>query len=292
MATITSTIGRPHSHRYKEIRRHALIYAGLFPFLVITVFPVLWMAITAIKQEPDLYRMDIVPFWFHLPPTLKNFEFLFQRTRFGAWMTNTMVISFWVSVITLATAIPAGYALARLRLRFAENLGIGIFMTYLVSPIILFIPLAHVVSRIGLQDSWWSLVVVYPTFTIPFCTWLMMGFFKTVPFEIEEAAALDGCTQFGALIRVVLPVSWPGVMTSIIFSFTLSMQDFLYSLAFVSVSYQKPVPLGVATELIRGDVYFWGSLMAGALLVGIPVAIVYNLFLDTFISGITGAAVK
>lgn len=280
------------SPRSKELRRHALIYLGLSPFLVLAVFPVLWMAITAIKQEPDLYRMDIVPFWFHLPPTFKNFDFLFQHTSFGDWIFNTMNISFWVSAITLLTAVPAGYALARLRLRFAENLGIGVFLTYLVPPIILFIPLARVVSMLGLQDSWWSLVVVYPTFTIPFCTWLLMGFFKTVPFEIEEAALVDGCGQFGALLRIVLPVSWPGLVTAIIFSFTLSMQDFLYSLAFISFSGQKPVPLGVATELIRGDVYFWGSLMAGALLVGVPVAIVYNLFLDRFISGITGAAIK
>jgi len=148
------------------------------------------------------------------------------------------------------------------------------------------------VSSLNLQDSWWALVAIYPTFTIPFCTWLLMGFFKTVPFEIEEAAMIDGCGQLGALLRVVLPVSWPGVITSVIFSFTLSMQDFLYSLAFVSISEQKPVPLGVATELIRGDVYFWGSLMAGALLVGVPVAIIYNLFLDKFITGITGAAIK
>jgi len=233
-----------------------------------------------------------VPFWFHLPPTWKNFAFLFNSTSYGAWMVNTISISFWVSVLTLLTAVPAGYALARLRLPFAENLGIGIFLTYLVPGIILFIPLARAVSTLNLWDSWWSLVVVYPTFTIPFCTWLLMGFFKTVPFEIEEAAMLDGCSQFGALLRVVLPVSVPGLITAVIFSFTLSMQDFLYSLAFVSVSDQKPVPLGVATELIRGDVYFWGSLMAGALLIGVPVAIVYNLFLDKFIAGITGAAIK
>ena len=282
----------PWSRRAKEIRRHTLIYVGLTPYLVIAVFPILWMLITALKQEPDLYRMDVVPFWFHLPPTLKNFEFLFQRTFYGDWLVNTLSISLFVSAITLLTAVPAGYALARLRLPFAENLGIAIFMTYLVPAIILFIPLSRVVSELGLQDTWWSLVVVYPTFTIPFCTWLLMGFFKTVPFEIEEAAMIDGCGQFGALLRVVLPVSWPGVITSVIFSFTLSMQDFLYSLAFVSISEQKPVPLGVATELIRGDVYFWGSLMAGALLVGVPVAIVYNLFLDKFITGITGAVIK
>ena len=280
------------SARQREVRRHVLVYAGLTPYLIIAVFPIFWMLITALKQEPDLYRMDVVPFWFHLPPTLKNFALLFKSTFYADWIVNTMSISFWVSAITLLTAVPAGYALARLRLPGAENLGIGVFMTYLVPSIILFIPLARVVSVLGLQDRWWSLVIVYPTFTIPFCTWLLMGFFKTVPFEIEEAARVDGCGQFGALLRVVLPVSWPGIITAMIFSFTLSMQDFLYSLAFISVSDNKPVPLGVATELIRGDVYFWGSLMAGALLVGVPVAFVYNLFLDKFISGITGAAIK
>jgi multiple sugar transport system permease protein len=289
MATV---VVAPRSHKSKELRRHTLIYLGLTPFLVLAVFPILWMAITAIKQDADLYLVDAVPFWFRQAPTWKNFDFLFHNTSYGDWIVNTMLISFWVSAITLLTAVPAGYALARLRLPFAENLGIGIFMTYLVPAIILFIPLARVVSTLDLQDSWWSLVVVYPTFTIPFCTWLLMGFFKTVPFEIEEAAMVDGCGQLGALLRVVLPVSWPGVITATIFSFTLSMQDFLYSLAFVSISDQKPVPLGVATELIRGDIYFWGSLMAGALLVGVPVAIVYNLFLDKFISGITGAAIK
>ena len=288
----TAAVLAPRSLRSKAIRRHTLIYLGLIPFLIIAVFPIFWMAVTAIKQEPDLYRMDVIPFWFHLPPTWKNFDFLFHRTSYNDWIINTMAISFWVSVITLLTAVPAGYALARLRLPFAENLGIGIFLTYLVPPIILFIPLARVVSTLGLQDTWWALVVVYPTFTIPFCTWLLMGFFKTVPFEIEEAARVDGCGQLGALWRVVLPVSWPGLITAVMFSFTLSMQDVLYSLAFVSFSEQKPVPLGVATELIRGDVYFWGSLMAGALLVGVPVAIVYNVFLDKFISGITGAAIK
>ncbi|HEY2992331.1 MAG TPA: carbohydrate ABC transporter permease [Methylomirabilota bacterium] len=290
MATVV--VAAPRTHRHKEVRRHLLIYAGLMPFLVIAVFPIFWMAITAIKQDADLYLVGAVPFWFRQSPTWHNFDFLFHSTSYGAWIVNTMLISFWVSAITILTAVPAGYALARLRLPFAENLGIGIFMTYLVPAIILFIPLARVVSTLDLQDSWWALVVVYPTFTIPFCTWLLMGFFKTVPFEIEEAAMVDGCGQLGALLRVVLPVSWPGVITAIIFSFTLSMQDFLYSLAFVSVSEEKPVPLGVATELIRGDIYFWGSLMAGALLVGVPVAIVYNLFLDKFISGITGAAIK
>lgn len=283
---------RPRSRRAKEVRRHALLYTGLAPFVLIAVFPVYWMAVTALKQEADLYRMDVIPFWFYLPPTLKHFDYLFVHTWYAAWIVNTMAIAALVAVITLLTAIPAGYALARLKLPGSGNLGIAIFMTYLVPPIILFLPLSRVVSELGLQDRWWALVLIYPTFTIPFCTWLLMGFFKTVPHEIEEAARVDGCGQLGALIRVVLPISLPGMLTAVIFAFTLSMQDFLYALAFVSVSDQKPVPVGVATELIRGDVFFWGSLMAGALLVGVPVAILYNFFLDRFITGITGAAVK
>src|SRR5260370_11247350 len=199
-----------------------------------------------------------------------------------------MAIATWVAVITLLVGVPAGYALARLRIPGSENLGISIFMTYLVPAIILFLPLSRVVSMLGLQDNWWALVLVYPTITIPFCTWLLMGFFKTLPTEMEEAARVDGCGYLGALVRVVLPVSVPGILTSVNFAFTLSMQDFLYGLAFVAPGDQKPVTVGVPTELIRGDEFFWGSLMAAALMVGLPVAILYNFFLDRFIQGITG----
>jgi multiple sugar transport system permease protein len=282
----------PMSQRRKEVRRHLLIYAGVLPFVVIAVFPIYWMLITAFKQDPDLYRMENFPFWFNLAPTLRNFTILFYQTNYGSWIWNTFSISAWVALITLLTAVPAGYALARLRLPGAENTGIAIFMTYLVPPIILFLPLSRVVAEVGLQDSWWSLVLVYPTFTVPFCTWLLMGFFKTVPMEIEEAARVDGCGQTGAFLRVILPISLPGVLTSVIFAFTLSMQDFLYGLAFVSPGDQKPVPVGVPTELIRGDIYYWGSLMGAALLVGLPVAILYNFFLDRFIQGITGGIGK
>jgi multiple sugar transport system permease protein len=282
----------PMSQRRKEVRRHLLIYAGVLPFVVIAVFPIYWMLITAFKQDPDLYRMENFPFWFNLAPTLRNFKILFYQTNYGSWIWNTFSISAWVALITLLTAVPAGYALARLRLPGAENTGIAIFMTYLVPPIILFLPLSRVVAEVGLQDSWWSLVLVYPTFTVPFCTWLLMGFFKTVPMEIEEAARVDGCGQTGAFLRVILPISLPGVLTSVIFAFTLSMQDFLYGLAFVSPGDQKPVPVGVPTELIRGDIYYWGSLMGAALLVGLPVAILYNFFLDRFIQGITGGIGK
>ena len=289
---MASAMATPLTRRRKEIRRHVLIYAGVLPFVVIAVFPIYWMLITAFKQDPDLYRMENFPFWFNLAPTLRNFKILFYETNYGSWIWNTFTISIWVALITLVTAVPAGYALARLRLPGAENTGIAIFITYLVPPIILFLPLSRVVAELGLQDSWLSLVLVYPTFTVPFCTWLMMGFFKTVPMEIEEAARVDGCGQAGAFLRVILPISLPGVLTSVIFAFTLSMQDFLYGLAFVSPGDQKPVPVGVPTELIRGDIYYWGSLMGAALLVGLPVAILYNFFLDRFIQGLTGGAGK
>jgi len=288
----TRLMAPPMTQRRKSIRRHLLIYAALTPYVVIAVFPIYWMAITAFKQDPDLYRMEHFPFWFNLAPTLRNFKILFYQTNYGSWIWNTFTISGWVALITLVTAVPAGYALARLRLPGAENTGIAIFLTYLVPPIILFLPLSRVVAELGLQDSWWALVLVYPTFTIPFCTWLLMGFFKTVPMEIEEAARVDGCGQAGAFLRVILPISLPGVLTSVIFAFTLSMQDFLYGLAFVSPGDQKPVPVGVPTELIRGDIYYWGSIMGAALLVGLPVAILYNFFLDRFIQGITGGIGK
>jgi multiple sugar transport system permease protein len=278
--------------RQKEVRRHLMIYGALTPYIVIAIFPIYWMAITALKQDPDLYRMDQFPLWFHLPPTWKNFSYLFYNTNYGAWIVNTMVIAIWVAIVTLLTAVPAGYALARLRIPGSGNLGIAVFMTYLVPAIILFLPLARVVSMLGLQDTWWALVLVYPTITIPFCTWLLMGFFKTVPMEMEEAARVDGCGYLGALLRVVLPVSVPGILTAVIFAFTLSMQDFLYGLAFVAPGDQKPVTVGVPTELIRGDVYYWGSLMAAALMVGLPVAVLYNFFLDRFIQGITGGVGK
>jgi multiple sugar transport system permease protein len=254
---------------------------------VIALFPVLWMVITAFKHERDLYLMQF-PLWFHMPPTLKHFRLLFTQTWFGTWVVNTTAVSVWVVGITLVTAVPAAYALARLRLRGADGTAIAIFLTYLVPPIILFIPLAPVVAKLGLFDSWWALVVLYPTITIPFCTWLMTGFFRAIPRQIEEAAWVDGCGMVGGLVRVVLPLSLPGIATTAIFAFTLSMQEYLYAVVFASPMDQKVVTVGLPTMLIRGDIYFWGSLMAGALLVGLPAALAFNLVLDRFIQGLTG----
>jgi multiple sugar transport system permease protein len=282
----------PQTQREKAVRRNLWIYAGLTPFVLITVFPIYWMVITAFKQDPDLYRMDHIPFWFNMAPTLKHFQTLFYQTNYGAWIVNTMVIAAWVAVITLLTAVPAGYALARLRLPGAENIGIAIFMTYLVPGIILFLPLSRVVATLGLQDSWWALVLVYPTFTIPFCTWLLMGFFKAIPGDLEEAAMIDGCSRFGAFLRVVIPISVAGVLTVVIFAFTLVTQEFVYAMTFISGVRQFTVSVGVPTFLVRGDVYFWGSLMGGCFIASVPIAILYNFFVDRFIAGFTVGAIK
>jgi multiple sugar transport system permease protein len=273
----------------RRVLRQAAVYAGLLPFLVVALFPVVWMAITAFKDEQELYRM-LFPLWFHMPPTLKHFRLLFTQTWFGTWVANTIAVSAWVVGITLVTSVPAAYALARLRLPGAGNAGIAIFLTYLVPPIILFLPLAPAVVWLGLMDSWWALVVLYPSFTIPFCTWLLMGFFRSVPIEIEEAAWVDGCGILGGLVRVVLPLSLPGIATTAIFAFTLSMQEYLYAVVFSAPVEQKVVTVGLPTMLIRGDIYFWGSLMAAGLLVGLPAALAFNLVIDRFIQGLTGAS--
>jgi multiple sugar transport system permease protein len=270
--------------------RQVLVYAGLAPFLVIALFPVLWMAITALKHERELYAMRGVPFWLHEGPTLKHFHLLFSQTWFAAWVVNTALVSGLVVVVTVVVAVPAGYALARLRLPGAGSTAVAIFVTYLVPPIVLFLPLVHVVARLGLFDSWWALALVYPTFTIPLCTWLAFGFFRAVPLEIEEAAWIDGCGRLGGIVHVMLPLSRAGIAITAIFAFTLSMQEYLYAVVLAAPVDQKVVTVGLPTMLIRGDIYFWGALMAGGLLVGIPVALLFNLVIDRFIEGLTGAA--
>ena len=267
-------------------------YGAVAFFVILAAFPFYWMVITAFKTNADLYNVTNIPFWFNDPPTLEHFRYLFEKTLFATWLLNSLIIGICVVAITLVTALPAAYSLARMTGRNGEALGIGIFLTYLVPPTLLFLPLSRVVADLGLQNSMWALVLVYPTFTIPFCTWLLMGFFKALPPEIEEAAIVDGCSLFGAFVKIALPLSLPGILTVVIFTFTLTLQEFVYALTFISSSSQKPITLGVATDLIRGDIFYWGEIMAGALLASIPVAIAYNFFLDRFIAGITGGAVK
>jgi len=267
-------------------------YILVIALVIFAVWPFYWMLITAFKTEHDLYNLEAIPYIFNEPPTWQHVNWLFNNTEFVRWLWNSLTVGVLAAGITLLVAVPAGYALARMAGRYAESLGIGIFLTYLVPPTLLFIPLSPIVSRLGLQDSLWALVAVYPTFTIPFCTWLMMGYFKTIPIEIEEAALIDGDSRLGALWHVVLPLSTAGIFTVVIFAFTLSLQEFVYALTFVSSTSQKTVTVGVPTDLMRGDLFFWGSLMAAALIAGIPTAIVYNLFLDRFLVGITGGAIK
>ena len=265
---------------------------GVAFFVILAAFPFYWMVITAFKQNSDLYNVANTPFWFNEPPTFEHIKYLFEETLFARWLLNSLIIGLCVTAITLVTAVPAGYGLARMTSRRGEALGIFIFLTYLVPPTLLFLPLSRIIAELGLQNSMWSLVLVYPTFTIPFCSGLLMGFFKAVPIGIEEAAIVDGCSLFGAFIRMAIPLSVPAILTVVIFTFTLTLQEFVYALTFVSSSDQKPITLGVSTDLIRGDVFFWGEIMAGALIAAIPVAVAYNLFLDRFIAGITGGAVK
>jgi multiple sugar transport system permease protein len=261
-------------------------------FTIFATFPFYWMLVTTFKRTSDLMNTKNNPFLFNEYPTLEHLRFLFSDTDYGRWLWNSALVGVLVVIITLLLAIPAAYSLARLTGRLGEQLGIGIFLTYLVPPTILFIPLSRVISNLGLQDSLWSLVLVYPSFTIPFCTWLLMGFFKAIPRDLEEAAMIDGLSRFGAFVKVVIPISVAGILTVVIFSFTLAMQEFVYALTFISPVSQYTVSVGVPTFLVRGDVYFWGSLMAACFIASVPIAILYNFFVDRFIAGFTVGAVK
>jgi multiple sugar transport system permease protein len=265
-------------------------------FTAFAAFPFYWMLITTFKQNRDLYvgatNADHNPFIFNAPPTLDNLRILFNLTLYPTWLLNTLLVGCAVVAITLALTVPAGYSLARLSGRWGERLSIGIFLTYLVPPTLLFIPFSRLVANLGLQNSLWSLVVIYPTFTVPFCTWLLMGFFKSLPKEVEESAMVEGCSRLGAIWRIVLPLSVPGLLTVVIFALTLVFQEFVYSLTFITSVNQMTVSVGVPVALVRGDVYYWGSLMAACLLTSVPIAVLYNFFLDRFIAGFTIGAVR
>ena len=283
-----ATGGQPlHSTAGKVVN-----YAIIAGFCAFAAFPFLWMLITTFKETRDLLDPGHNPFLYHLPPTMENLRVLFHDTLFVRWVGNTLFVGVLVVLITLLVAVPAGYSLARLAGTLGEQLGVAMFLTYLVPPTILFIPLSRVVSILGLQDSLWALVLVYPSFTIPFCTWLMMGFFKVIPKDVEEAAMIDGLSRFAAFFKVILPMSVAGILTVVIFSLTLVLQEFVYALTFISSAKNFTVSVGVPSFLVRGDVYFWGSLMAACFIASVPIAILYNLFVDRFIAGFTVGAVK
>jgi multiple sugar transport system permease protein len=266
--------------------------AVLLAFSVLLGFPFYWMAITSFKRGPDLYNLKNNPFIFNQKPTFEHLRLLFEETLFLRWLGNTLFAGILVVAITLVLAVPAAYALTRLTGRWGGRIGIAIFLTYLVPPTLLFIPLSRIVALLGLQDTLWSVIVVYPSFTIPFSIWLLMGFFKSIPRELEDAAMVDGLTRFEAFLKLVIPMSVSGILTVVIFTFTLVTQEFVYALTFISSAAHQTVGVGVPIYLVRGDVYYWGSLMAACLIASLPIGFVYNLFLDRFIAGFTFGSVK
>jgi multiple sugar transport system permease protein len=277
---------------FNKILTRSGLYGGLTFFILFSASPFYIMLVTMFKRSHDLFSPDNNPFIFNEPPTLDHLRLLFTQTAFTTFALNTVLVGIAVVGITIALAVPAAFSLARIAGKWGEGLGIGIFLTYLIPPTLLFIPLSKIVSILGLQNSLWSLILIYPTFTVPFCTWLLMSFFKSIPKEIEEQALIDGCSRLGAFNRVILPLSIPGIVTVVVFAFTLVANEYIYALAFIQDSAQKTIGIGLTTELVRGDVFYWGALMGGALLASIPVALLYTVFLDRIISGLTVGTAK
>ncbi|CAH1663639.1 Carbohydrate ABC transporter membrane protein 2 (CUT1 family) [Hyphomicrobiales bacterium] len=270
-------------------RRVALVYLPLFVFMIVLLFPFYWMAITAIKPNYQLTDYNnYSPFWV-VGPTLDHIRYLLFETSYPGWLWNTIVISVVATFVSLATSVFAAYAIERLRFTGAKFVGLAIFLAYLVPPSILFIPLALMVFGFGIYDTKLALIFTYPTFLVPFCTWLLMGYFRSIPYELEECALIDGASRWQILTRILLPLSVPGLISAGIFAFTLSWNEFIYALTFIQSSENKTVPVGVLTELVRSDVYEWGSLMAGALIGSLPVVILYSFFVEHYVSSMTGA---
>jgi multiple sugar transport system permease protein len=269
-------------------RRIVTIYLPLGAFLFVLLFPFYWMAMTAFKPDAELLSRDANPFWIS-NPTLAHVKKLLFDTQYPDWLWNTILVSVVSTFLSIFCSVLAAYAIERLRFRGSRYVGMSIFLAYLVPPSILFIPLATMVYKLDLFDTRLALILTYPTFLIPFCTWLLMGYFKSIPLELEECALIDGASRLQILIKIVLPLAVPGLISAGIFAFTLSWNEFIYALTFVSSSEVKTVPVGVVTELVEGDVYHWGSLMAGALFGSLPVAILYSFFVEYYGSGLTGA---
>ena len=270
-------------------RRLVTVFLPLAVFVFVLLFPFYWMAITAIKPDDQLTDYaHYSPFWV-VRPTLDHIRYLLFETSYLPWLWNTVVISVAATVISIFCAVLAAYAIERLRFTGSRQVGVAIFLAYLVPPSILFIPLAVMVFKLGLYDSRWALILTYPTFLVPFCTWLLMGYFRSIPYELEECALIDGASRWQILTRIILPLSVPGLISAAIFAFTLSWNEFIYALTFIQSSENKTVPVGVLTELVRSDVYEWGALMAGALFGSLPVVVLYSFFVDYYVSSMTGA---
>ncbi len=270
-------------------RRMVTVYLPLSLFTIVLLFPFYWMTITAIKPDSEMYDYKkYSPFWVH-SPTLENIRKLLFDTQYPRWLMITMGVAVCATILSVGASVLAAYAIERLRFKGAQHVGLGIYLAYLVPPTILFIPLATLIFQFGLFDSPISLILTYPTFLVPFCTWLLIGYFKSIPYELEECALIDGASRLQILWRITLPLAIPGLISAGIFAFTLSWNEFIYALAFIQSTGNKTVPVAILTELVTGDVYQWGSLMAGALLGSIPVALFYSLFVEYYVSSMTGA---
>ena len=277
--------------RFRMLKRVFGVYLPLAAFVFFSLFPFYWMLISSFKANPELYNLKANRLWIQ-SPTLDHFRDLFAKTQILRWLFNSFFVSFLTALLSMTFGIMAGYALARLKFPGAQAFGLATFITYLVPTTLIFIPLARVVQSLGLSNSIWALVVTYPTFLIPFCTWMLIAYFKSIPKDMEECAMIDGCSRIGAMVRIVLPMAIPGVIFSAMFSFTLSWNEFVYALTFISDTTHKTMSVAVPTELIRGDAYFWGELMAASLLGSVPVALLYSFFMDYFVSGLTAGALK
>jgi multiple sugar transport system permease protein len=287
----------------REAWRRSGTWLVVGPFAIVLAFPFYWMLTTMFKRDLDLYNAQSVPytyndgaghahwdFWNYM--TFHHVSFLFKHTEYPTWLVNTAIVGVAVVAITLVLSLPAGYALARLSGAWGQTAGVGIFLVYLVPPTLLFLPLSRMIAELNLQNTLWAMILVYPSFTVPFATWLLMGFFKTIPQELEDAALVDGCSRLKALWRIVFPISVPGILTVVIFAFSLCVNEFIYAFTFTSSTNERTISAGVPNELIRGDVFFWQSLMAAVLIPSIPLALLYNAFLDRFIKGFTGGAFR
>ena len=270
-------------------RRMVVLYLPLAVFVFVLLFPFYWMGVTALKPNAELTNFnDYSPFW-PSSPTFEHIKYLVTETSYPGWLWNTLLVALGSTVLSLFCAVLAAYAIERVRFQGSRVTGLLIFLAYLVPPSILFIPLAYMTIRLGIYDSRMALILTYPTFLVPFCTWLLMGYFRSIPYELEECALVDGASRWEILTRIMLPLAVPGLISAGIFAFTLSWNEFIYALTLIGSSENKTVPVGVLTELVRGDVYEWGALMAGALLGSLPVVILYSFFVDYYVSSMTGA---
>ncbi len=291
MSTVAPLSTAPRMAGSRRLERLVSLYLPLALMLFFLLAPFYWMTITSLKPNSELYNGAISPLVV-LAPSTEHFEYLFTRTDFVVWTWNTMFVAVAATAISLFFGVPAGYALARLRFRGADTISLGIFTTYLVPTTLLFIPMVQVMKTLNLLDTIVGLIVVYPTFLLPFTTWLMSGYFKTIPAELEECARIDGASRIVAMLRIAFPLAAPGIISAGIFCFTLSWNEFIYALTLITSSAERTIPVGVLVQLTRADFYFWGPLMAGALCGSVPVALIYSFFVDQYAAGLTAGAVK